>query len=124
LCRRRPRDFGYTLSRSKSVCDISTMSQMADDTESVKSAKVGNSTLNRQVNYNDTSSRGSKSSRVVRNRTILGSFPLFYKLSQSLSSLNTTTTLGTGTTSSAMRCSSFQIDLTQITLGLNDQDLR
>merc|ERR1711953_1423657 len=28
-------------------------------------------------------------SRVVRNRTILGSFPLFYKLSQSLSSLNT-----------------------------------
>merc|ERR1712016_99158 len=28
-------------------------------------------------------------SRIVRNRTILGSFPLFYKLSQSLSSLNT-----------------------------------
>ena len=27
-------------------------------------------------------------SKIVRNRTILGSFPLFYKLSQSLSSLN------------------------------------
>ena len=29
-----------------------------------------------------------KVSKIVRNRTILGSFPLFYKLSQSLSSLN------------------------------------
>ncbi len=121
LYRRRPRDFGYSLSRSKSVCDISTMSHMADDTESVKSAKVAH---NRHVNYDTTTSRGSKSSRVVRNRTILGSFPLFYKLSQSLSSLNTTTTLGTGTTSSSIRCSSFQMDLTMINLGSNEQDLR
>ena len=33
--------------------------------------------------------RNSARCKVVRNRTILGSFPLFYKLSQSLSSLNT-----------------------------------
>jgi hypothetical protein len=107
--RRRHRDFGYSLSRSKSVCDISSMTQrgVEIDAESVASSSVavGRATLNRQTSYDVSSlaSRGSKSSRVVRNRTILGSFPLFYKLSQSLSSLNTATTAGTATT----QCTSF-----------------
>jgi hypothetical protein len=104
--RRRPRDFGYSLSRSKSVCDISQMTRRDADAESVASSKAA--TLNRRANYDASSlaSRGSKSSRVVRNRTILGSFPLFYKLSQSLSSLNTSTTAGTTGT----RCASFIAD--------------
>ena len=111
--KRRNRDFGYSLSRSKSVCDISSMSQQRGnvdvDTESVTSSRVSETaTLNRRTNYDGSSlaSRGSKSSRVVRNRTILGSFPLFYKLSQSLSSLNTATTTGT-TATSATQCPSF-----------------
>ena len=109
--RRRNRDYGYSLSRSKSVCDITSMTHrnLNDiDTESVASSKVSDATatLNRH-NASSLASRGSKSSRVVRNRTILGSFPLFYKLSQSLSSLNTNTTTGTtGTTN----CASFVED--------------
>ena len=109
--RRRNRDYGYSLSRSKSVCDITSMTHrnLNDiDTESVASSKVSDATatLNR-LNASSLASRGSKSSRVVRNRTILGSFPLFYKLSQSLSSLNTNTTTGTtGTTN----CASFVED--------------
>jgi hypothetical protein len=85
------------------------------DSESVTSSKVGESaTLNRHTNYDISSlaSRGSKSSRVVRNRTILGSFPLFYKLSQSLSSLNTNTTTATSATNAA-DCGSFVGDISQ-----------
>ena len=111
--RRRNREFGYSLSRSKSVCDISSMTQHsvdidADSSVTLSSKAVTHATLNRQTSYDMSSlaSRGSKSSRVVRNRTILGSFPLFYKLSQSLSSLNTTTTTGTATT----QCTSFVTD--------------
>lgn len=115
--KRRNRDFGYSLSRSKSVCDISSMKQsgVEIDSESVTSSKVGESaTLNRRTNYDISSlaSRGSKSSRVVRNRTILGSFPLFYKLSQSLSSLNTNTTTATSATNAA-DCGSFVGDISQ-----------
>lgn len=70
----------YTLSRSKSVCDIqgmnTSMSSISTSTRSLKRDK-------------STQSKG----KIVRNRTILGSFPLFYKLSQSLSSLNTKTSL-------------------------------
>ena len=115
--KRRNRDFGYSLSRSKSVCDISSMRQsgVEIDAESVTSSKVSESaTLNRRTNYDISSlaSRGSKSSRVVRNRTILGSFPLFYKLSQSLSSLNTNTTTGT-TATNAAECGSFVGDISQ-----------
>lgn len=110
--RRRNREFGYSLSRSKSVCDISSMTQHSVDIDAesvtLSSKAITHATLNRQTSYDMSSlaSRGSKSSRVVRNRTILGSFPLFYKLSQSLSSLNTTTTTGTTTT----QCTSFVAD--------------
>ena len=45
--------------------------------KSCNSVKTEKSSVNQQ-----------KVSKIVRNRTILGSFPLFYKLSQSLSSLN------------------------------------
>ena len=112
LSKRRNREFGYSLSRSKSVCDISSMTQQSVDIDAdsvtLSSKAVTHATLNRQTSYDVSSlaSRGSKSSRVVRNRTILGSFPLFYKLSQSLSSLNTTTTTGTTTT----QCTSFVAD--------------
>ena len=57
---------GYSLKRSKSVCDLSAAQPVSKQEDKV--------------------------SKVVRNKTILGSFPLFYKLSQSLSSLNTSTT--------------------------------
>ena len=76
-----------SLKRSKSVCDIPEQLSLGpvastdiDEVASVNSgaAARGSSRL-----------RSSVRSRVVRNRTILGSFPLFYKLSQSLSSLNT-----------------------------------
>jgi hypothetical protein len=40
------------------------------------------------VKTEKSSQNQQKVSKIVRNRTILGSFPLFYKLSQSLSSLN------------------------------------
>ena len=115
--RRSNRDFGYSLSRSKSVCDISSMSQrdvknvsVDVETESVASSSKTseNVATNRNANFDGASlaSRGSKSSRVVRNRTILGSFPLFYKLSQSLSSLNTNTT----TETSGTNCQAFVDD--------------
>ena len=43
---------------------------------------------NNSVKTEKGSTNQQKVSKIVRNRTILGSFPLFYKLSQSLSSLN------------------------------------
>ena len=108
----------YNLSRSKSVCDLSMEqnSQLLNcseksftierkrvierkpnpDSEFALPAAGPNfsgsqlelkqdSTCSQQQQNSSTPHR----SRVVRNRTILGSFPLFYKLSQSLSSLNT-----------------------------------
>ena len=90
--------FGYNLSRSKSVCDLS----MEQNSQLLKNSEK-NFTIDKKkviekansVAMTSSSSvatqNGQKTarSRVVRNRTILGSFPLFYKLSQSLSSLNT-----------------------------------
>ena len=79
-----PSSFGYHLSRSKSVCDLSK------DLSSTLSEKSKFSTLERKrVMERKPQDSTPHRSRVVRNRTILGSFPLFYKLSQSLSSLNT-----------------------------------
>jgi len=73
----------YTLSRSKSACDLAYANLVAaasmppaDETQSeavTPVAKEDKATLTRL-------SSSSSSSR--RNRTILGSFPLFYKLSQ------------------------------------------
>ena len=76
----------YSLRRSKSVCDIPELSLVpaaASEADEVASVNSGarNSVRNRAA--------AAARSKVVRNRTILGSFPLFYKLSQSLSSLNT-----------------------------------
>ena len=109
----------YNLSRSKSVCDLSMEqnSQLLNcseksftierkrvierkpnpDSEFASAAGGPNfsgshlelkqdSTCSQQQQQNSSTPHRS---RVVRNRTILGSFPLFYKLSQSLSSLNT-----------------------------------
>ena len=91
----------YSLARSKSVCDIGVMISGAEN------VKINNGSGSSVSGNNNKESGGSgsgsakhKRSRVVRNRTILGSFPLFYKLSQSLSSLNTTaTTSATSATS-------------------------
>ena len=113
--------FGYNLTRSKSVCDLSAMNNArllnTDNAFTVQHQKileqssVNNTSLaslsttnsgasstqtygvvsNKSVNSVKTeksSANQQKVSRIVRNRTILGSFPLFYKLSQSLSSLN------------------------------------
>ena len=112
-------NFGYNLSRSKSVCDLSMEqnSQLLKNSEksfTINKKKViekrpSNNGHNYQRQKSDNHQRqksddfqgGSENtsttaaheqahrSRIVRNRTILGSFPLFYKLSQSLSSLNT-----------------------------------
>ena len=80
-----PNSFGYHLSRSKSVCDLSK-----EPLGSTLSEKSKFSTLERKrVMERKPQDSTPHRSRVVRNRTILGSFPLFYKLSQSLSSLNT-----------------------------------
>ena len=76
----------YSLKRSKSVCDIPELSlgpvAMTSEVDEVASVNSGAAGRGSRL-------RSSVRSRVVRNRTILGSFPLFYKLSQSLSSLNT-----------------------------------
>ena len=76
----------YSLKRSKSVCDIPELSlgpvAMTSEVDEVASVNSGAPGRGNRL-------RSSVRSRVVRNRTILGSFPLFYKLSQSLSSLNT-----------------------------------
>ena len=95
---------GYTLARSKSVCDLAYVnlnaigeSLVSAEERSVfsgfseTSSECGTSRRDKSTN----TSRGGtfqRKGRVVRNRTILGSFPLFYKLSQSLSSLNTKAT--------------------------------
>ena len=95
--------FGYNLSRSKSVCDLSmeqncqllknggteksfTIDKNKKVIEKQKREKHNN---DKTVSSTTTTDRQAHRSRIVRNRTILGSFPLFYKLSQSLSSLNT-----------------------------------
>ena len=56
-----------------------------DDSAPSSSGSVGSSSV---CNTEKSLRNQQKVSRIVRNRTILGSFPLFYKLSQSLSSLN------------------------------------
>ena len=113
--------FGYNLTRSKSVCDLSAVNNAqllsTENPFTVEHKKIlekssvtnmslaslsttysgissshygaaGNKTNNYSVNTEKRSANQQKVSRIVRNRTILGSFPLFYKLSQSLSSLN------------------------------------
>lgn len=82
----QPTQFGYNLSRSKSVCDLSVQqnSQMLNNSE--KSFTIDRKRVKHHAQGEEPTPHRS---RVVRNRTILGSFPLFYKLSQSLSSLNT-----------------------------------
>ena len=113
--------FGYNLTRSKSVCDLSAVNNAqllsTENPFTVQHKKIlekssvtnmslaslsttysgvssshygaaGNKTNNTSVNTEKRSVNQQKVSRIVRNRTILGSFPLFYKLSQSLSSLN------------------------------------
>ena len=105
-----PTNFGYNLSRSKSVCDLSMEqnSQLLKNSErsfTIDKKKViekrpSNGHHHRQKSHDLQGEEMSQTtttaahehahrSRIVRNRTILGSFPLFYKLSQSLSSLNT-----------------------------------
>ena len=109
----------YNLSRSKSVCDLSMEqnSQLLNCSEKsftierkrvierkpnpdseFAPAAAGSPNFSgsqQELKQDSTSSKQQHNSstphrsRVVRNRTILGSFPLFYKLSQSLSSLNT-----------------------------------
>ena len=109
----------YNLSRSKSVCDLSMEqnSQLLNCSEKSFTierkrvierkpnpdsefalAAAGSPNFSgsqQELKQDSTSSKQQQNSstphrsRVVRNRTILGSFPLFYKLSQSLSSLNT-----------------------------------
>lgn len=75
----------YSLRRSKSVCDIPELSLVPIASEADEVASVNSGARNSLRNRAAAAAR----SKVVRNRTILGSFPLFYKLSQSLSSLNT-----------------------------------
>ena len=77
---------GYALSRSKSVCDIQVLDVAAASSKTSEDASSASSS--------SSNSTGPSRSKVVRNKTILGSFPLFYKLSQSLSSLNTTMSNG------------------------------
>lgn len=103
----------YCLSRSKSVCDLrsfrfercsperSSVYDSAERSTSVfDSAERSTDRRSPRAKHvlttltSEASSTASRS-RIVRNRTILGSFPLFYKLSQSLSSLNTRTTTET-----------------------------
>ena len=82
----------YSLKRSKSVCDFSATQQSlvpAGAEASETSAASGEDANSQKV------------SKVVRNRTILGSFPLFFKLSQSLSSLNSATTTAPDTTTTS-----------------------
>ena len=75
-----------SLKRSKSVCDIPEQLSLGP----VASTDIEVASVNSGAAARGSSRlRSSVRSRVVRNRTILGSFPLFYKLSQSLSSLNT-----------------------------------
>ena len=91
--------FGYNLSRSKSVCDLSMEQncQLLKNSEKSFTIDKNKKVIEKQKRekHNDktvsstTTDRQAHRSRIVRNRTILGSFPLFYKLSQSLSSLNT-----------------------------------
>lgn len=80
---------GHNLSRSKSVCDLSIEqnSQLLNSSE--KSFTIERKRVIERRKSSNNESQQAHRSRVVRNRTILGSFPLFYKLSQSLSSLNT-----------------------------------
>ena len=66
-----------SLSTNHSAASSSPTSYGVLSNKSSNTLKTEKSSLNQQ-----------KVSKVVRNRTILGSFPLFYKLSQSLSSLN------------------------------------
>lgn len=77
---------GYNLSRSKSVCDLSI--EQNSQLLNCSSEKSFTIERKRMIERKPNPEQPHRS-RVVRNRTILGSFPLFYKLSQSLSSLNT-----------------------------------
>ncbi len=96
----QPRNSGYNLCRSKSVCDLSI-----DHNNRVYQSSEKSFTIERKQVMERKPEQQPHRSRVVRNRTILGSFPLFYKLSQSLSSLNTK--------SEASQCDSFYRDKTQ-----------
>lgn len=81
-----PGSGGYNLSRSKSVCDLSI--EQNSQLLNCSSEKSFTIERKRMIERKPNPEQPHRS-RVVRNRTILGSFPLFYKLSQSLSSLNT-----------------------------------
>ena len=116
----------YNLSRSKSVCDLSMEqnSQLLNCSEKcftierkrvierkpnpaaveLESKPESSGTSQQQQTHTQTPHR----SRVVRNRTILGSFPLFYKLSQSLSSLNTKSDISAQIGSDS--CGAFYVD--------------
>ena len=92
--------FGYHLSRSKSVCDLSKEQMSEKTSSSSKFSTIERKQVNEQRKPQDSTPHRS---RVVRNRTILGSFPLFYKLSQSLSSLNTKSEVSTATCSAFIK---------------------
>ena len=76
----------YSLKRSKSVCDFSATQQSLTPATTAEASEAS------AASGEDATINSQKVSKVVRNRTILGSFPLFFKLSQSLSSLNSATT--------------------------------
>ena len=114
----------YNLSRSKSVCDLSmeqnsqllNCSEKSFTIERKRVIERKPDPVQEAVDLRPQDSCGSSQhqnstphrSRVVRNRTILGSFPLFYKLSQSLSSLNTKSEVSTHIGSD--NCSAFYMD--------------
>ena len=112
----------YNLSRSKSVCDLSMEqnSQLLNCSEksfTIERKRVIERKPNPEAEAAELKEDGSVQhqqtphrSRVVRNRTILGSFPLFYKLSQSLSSLNTKSEISTQMGSD--NCGAFYMDNT------------
>ena len=122
----KPPQIYYNLSRSKSVCDLSMEqnSQLLNCSEKcftierkrvierkpnpaaveLESKPESSGTSQQQQTHTQTPHR----SRVVRNRTILGSFPLFYKLSQSLSSLNTKSDISAQIGSDS--CGAFYVD--------------
>ena len=118
----KPPQIYYNLSRSKSVCDLSMEqnSQLLNCSEksfTIERKRVIERKPNPEAEAAELKEDGSVQhqqtphrSRVVRNRTILGSFPLFYKLSQSLSSLNTKSEISTQMGSD--NCGAFYMDNT------------
>ena len=70
-----------------SLASLSTTNSGASSSPTTTYGVLSNKSSN-SVKTEKCSLSQQKVSKIVRNRTILGSFPLFYKLSQSLSSLN------------------------------------